>query len=951
MRFFILYIIAAACAAILGIDFGQQFTKAVLLAPGIQFELVLTDEGKRKDLSGLSIRPHPESKEELERVYGSATGSLCTRFPQSCILHLKSILGKSVSDFSVTEYVKLHFVGVSADSDKLESIKIDAGIQDELFTPEEVVAMSFNNLKERAILDVEELSITASKGKKKTILDVAVSIPPFASQQVRRAYLDTLELANFSSVLGLVDEGTAVALNFVSNKKFTNPEELTGEKEYHIIYDMGAGSTKATLFLFTPFKNGTIHLELENVGYDESFGGQLLTNSIYSVIKEKFLEHFKLAHDNDKEVTAKVEARILEAAEKAKLVLSVNAEYQVSLESIYKEKDFKTIITREEFEEINNDLSRRVTQPILDAIKGSKDVDSISEVKSVVLTGGSTRVPFVQKHLFTLLKEDQISKNVNADESCAIGTTMRGFKLKTLFEKAKDIKVFDKAFHNYEYSLNGSDDETVIFPAGSLIGNDTKVTLANVSDSDKLDISLYEDGHLIKSYSFDTLTKLGDKLKCKDKKDLKQVVGTFSLDHNKIFDLSRVGIECVTPEKPKKSTNFIKNLLKKETKEEDEVEEEQEAEEVEDAGESDEPLTDGKGESNGSNSSNSTTKKSKAKAKLQVQPRPVNVSLPKPVYPHVNPLSNTRKERIVKKLSEWNSRDETRLQIDSIKNILEGQCYEFRSFLEDNEEVLEKELTSLTDYTGLVSDVIEWLEFESAGSTIEHFTEKIKEINDKKKELDTVIQISKTDLSMDGLKKIYEEGTQVIMSIQGYLIEFGTEVNEMRTKFEDEGFSFDKENDRIKMQLLGKSGGPDKMMTLDKTLGEYKDQLTKLGDIVDLDIAKYNKLSRDEVWEVYDSISQKIIEMLSDVVKVEESHKERIKLFEQKLVVLQERKAQKEYRDKLREELAKAKKEEKAEKTAEKEVEGGEEEEEEETKYSSVAEEESKPSEAAHDEL
>lgn len=960
MRFFILYIIAVATAAILGIDFGQQFTKAVLLAPGIQFELVLTDEGKRKDLSGLSIRPHPESNDELERVYGSATGSLCTRFPQSCILHLKSILGKSFSDLATTEYAQLHFVGLSSDESRLGSTLIDVGIEDEYFTAEEIVAMSLNNLRERAIDDIEELSLTSSsRGNKKTILDVAVSIPPFASQQVRQSYLDILELANFTSVLGLIDEGTAVALNFLSNKKFTNPEELTGVREYHMIYDMGAGSTKATLFLFIPFKNGTIHLEVENVGYDETFGGQLLTNSIYSLIKEKFLEHFKLSHNNDKEVTPKIEARILEAAEKAKLVLSVNAEYQVSLESIYKEKDFKTTISREAFEEINTDLSRRVTQPILDAIKGVDGVSSIADVKSVVLAGGSTRVPFVQKHLFTLLNEEQISKNVNADESCAIGTTIRGFKLKTHLEKAKDIKVFDKAFHSYEFGLNSNDEQRVIFPRGSLIGNDTKVALANLSDTETLDISLYEDGHLIKSYPIDELSKKGEKLKCKNKKDFKQIVGTFSLDNNKIFDLSKLEIECVTPEKQKKSSNFIKNLLKKDNEEEEDDEEVEEDEPVET-----ETASSAKG--NGSNSSNSTTKKTKPKAKLQIQPRPITISITKPVYSQIKPLSSTKKERISKRLSHWNSRDETRLAIDSVKNILEGQCYEFRSYLEDNEELLEKEITSLSDYTAFVSDVIEWLEFESSGSTLDHFKLKIKEINEKKKELDKIIQISKTDLSIDGLKKIYEEGSQVIMSIQGYLIEFGTEINEMRQKFEDEGFNFDKENDRIKLQLLGKSGGPDKLMSLDKTLGQYKEQLTKLGDIIDLDIAKFNKLTRDEVWEVYDDISLKIFEMLGDVVKVEEAHKDRIALFQQKLKTLQERKAQKEYREKLREEAAKIKKDEKAEKKAgeedtdvyEEEVierVGEEEEEQEEVSGSStvIEEDESKAtaSEAPHDEL
>lgn len=895
MKLFLLFLVAVTSAAILGIDLGQQFTKAVLLAPGILFELVLTDEGKRKDLSGLSIRPHPDAKDELERVYGSATGSLCTRFPQSCALHLKSLLGKSNNDILKIEYTKLHFVKVFGDDTRNDSIKIDVGIDNEDFTVEELVAMSLNNIRQRAIMDLEELSHS-----KMSIIDVAVSIPPFASQGVRQAYLDTLSLANFTSVLGLIDEGTAVALNFVSNKK-KDDVKILDKKEYNLVYDMGAGSTKATLFSTVTFKNGSVHLELENIGYDESFGGQLLTNSIATIIKAKFLTKFSL---EESDITDKVMARILEAAEKAKIVLSVNTDYYVSLESLYKEKDFKATITKDEFEEINIDLAKRITNPIFDAIKNTGV--SIDQLKNVVLSGGSIRVPFVQKGLLSILSEEQISKNVNADESCAVGTTARAFKLKTQFEKAKDIKVIDKVYHNYELTVNGVEEPIVIFPRGSQIGNTTNINLtklqgkASESSSDNVDVGLYEDGKLIKSYEFDNIVKKGEKLKCKNKKDLRQLIGTFSLNNNKIFDLVNVEIACVESEK-KKSGGFMKNFLKKEVEEVEEVEEDDE--EVVADNETSET-------SNSTDSTNSTTTKKAPVKRTPIQPRPIKVSLPKANYTHIKPMSSSTKDRIFRKLSLWNSLDESRFQLDAVKNILEGQCYEFRNFLEDNEELLERETAGLSDYSDFVGDVIEWLEFESDGSSIDHFHGKIKDINTKKKELDGIIKMSKTDLSLDGLTKLYEEGSQIVMSIQGYLIEFGTEISALRQKFEEHEFDFDKENDKLKLQLLNKNGGMDKMLSLDQNLAEYKEELTRLGDIVDLNPKNFNKLSKADIWEVYEVISTKIIEMLSDVALVEQSHKDRIDLFESKLKKLQERKLQKEFREKLREEAKKKKKEE-----------------------------------------
>lgn len=875
MKLFLVYLIAAASAAILGIDLGQQYTKAVLLAPGVNFELVLTDEGKRKDLLGISIRQHPSIAGELERAYGSATGSLCTRFPQSCVLHVKPLLGKSIDDHATLEYVKLHFVRVFGDESRDNAIKFDVGLESDTFSVEEIVAMSLSNIKQRALADIEEQSVTG-----KPIVDVAISVAPFATQATRQAYLDALHLANFTSVLGLVDEGTAVALNFVSSRRADLLDQLAGVREYHMIYDMGAGLTTATLFSYIPFANGSTELELESVGYDESFGGQMLTHSLYTIIKEKFYQAFGLKASQ--EVGAKVEARLLEAAEKAKIVLSVNSDYFVSLESLYHEKDFKTTVSRQEFEDYNSDLLSRITTPILTAINSSPNVAGVQDVKSVVLTGGSTRVPFVKKHLTALLSEDQISKNVNADESCAIGTTARAFKLKTHLEKAKDIKVIDKVYHNYEFMVGSSDaNPTVVFAQGTPISAEAKINLSNATKgaSDSFDIGLYEDGRLIKLYSLDGLDKKAEKLKCKSAKNAKQVFGTFVIDHNKVFGLAKVDIECVAEEPKKKG--FILNLLKKN-------EDEEEEETVEDDN-----------MPNATNATN-TSKKATVIKRTALQPRPLNVPLAKPSFTHVRPMSSTSKERTLKKLAVWNSLDDKRFEADTVRNILEGQCYEFRSFVEDNEELLEREITGLSSYTDFVAEVIEWLEFESDGSSVEQFRAKISEINDKKKELNRIIEMTKADLSLDGLKKLYEEGSKIVMSIQGYLIEFGTEINELRTKFEEQGFDFDKENDRVKLQLLGKAGGVDKMMSLDRALAEYKDELTHLGDIVDLDVTKFDRLGKTEVYGIYETISNKIMEMLSDVTLVEEAHKDRITLFQNKLKKLQDRKAQKELREKLK---------------------------------------------------
>lgn len=857
--------LACATAAILGVDYGQQFTKSVLLAPGISFEIVLTDEGKRKDLSGMSIRP---SGQDIERVFGSRMGSLCTRFPQSCAVGIKLLLGKAIHDPEVSEFLSVHpGVKLIGDDSRNGAIRFDFGLtnQSYQFSVEELFAMNMNEIKSRALSDLDEAHMAQS-----IVEDVAVSVSPFASPSTRQAYLDGLRLANFSNVLGLVDEGTAVALNYVSNRKFS-PEEYNEKPEYHLVYDMGSGSTTATLFTVTPLTNGTIVLELIDAGYDDTFGGELLTKSVYSMILLRFMAAFDLNEDED--LPPKVKARLLEASEKAKIVLTVNTEYQVSIESLYNDKDFKTTITRDNFEEINNDLMERITKPILDTLKNSKV--SASDVQSVILNGGSTRVPFVQHHLSVLLGEDKLSKKVNADESCALGTTHRGLKLKTQLEKARDVKVIERSFRSHEIEVDNVKEEA-IFERGSVVGQTVKKSLGPV-ENDKITISLKEDEFLFKSYEVDGLLKKAERLTCRSK-EIKELVAYFSLDTNKMFELSGLNFECV----PKKSSGGLFNKLMKGSGEAEE--------EVEEA----EPVVEEAEDSTNSTSASNSTKSEIPKTKS----RPVSISLPKPSYPHIKPLSRTTKERAANKLKYLNSRDEEKLHLTKVRNILESLCYEMRSYIDEHEDTLIQELSDeeVANTRQYVADTIEWLDFESDDASLKDVQAKITELEEKKSELSEALEISTTDLSYEGIKKLYESSKDIMMRIQHYMLEFGTEISEIRKKYEEAGFDFDKENDKIKMKNLAK--GDDRMLTFDKVLTEYKEGVTNIGRLAEMEAEEFGKIAKRAVWEDYNNVAKGIVNMMGDVMLLETSHRERVDTLNSKLAKFLLRKKQKEEREK-----------------------------------------------------
>ena len=133
-------------------------------------------------------------------------------------------------------------------------------------------------------------------------------------------------------------------------------------KHYYLIYDVGAGYTTTTLFSFTPKSIGQSVLEIESIGYDEMLGGKALTNSAYSLVLEKFLNQFNL---EESDLTDKIAARLQDTAEKAKIILSANSDFQTTLESVYNEKDFKLSITRQEFEDINAYIMNHIADPVL----------------------------------------------------------------------------------------------------------------------------------------------------------------------------------------------------------------------------------------------------------------------------------------------------------------------------------------------------------------------------------------------------------------------------------------------------------------------------------------------------------------------------------------------------------------------------------------------------------
>jgi hypoxia up-regulated 1 len=236
------------------------------------------------------------------------------------------------------------------------------------------------------------------------VRDVIVTVPPYYSQFERDAVVDAIEISGLRT-LALINDGTAVAVNYAMTRSFPTPE-------YHIIYDAGASSIRATIVSFstsTDAKTGVAgtSIAVAGVGYDRTVGGTELDRRL----REIFIEIFDGKHKKNIREDKRGMAKLWKETQRVKAILSANAEATAMVESLAWDIDFRAKVTRATFEAACEDLKPVYAQPIHDALhnagltivsssipKGSflLILSAQGEISSVILTGGSSRTPMIQ---------------------------------------------------------------------------------------------------------------------------------------------------------------------------------------------------------------------------------------------------------------------------------------------------------------------------------------------------------------------------------------------------------------------------------------------------------------------------------------------------------------------------------------------------------------------------
>ena len=183
-----------------------------------------------------------------------------------------------------------------------------------------------------------------------------------------------------------------------------------GSERNVLIFDLGGGTFDVSILTI---EDGIF--EVKSTAGDTHLGGEDFDNRMVNHFIAEFKRKFKKDIVNNKRAVR----RLRTACERAKRTLSSSTQASIEIDSLYEGADFYTSITRARFEELNADLFRGTLEPVEKSLRDAK-MDK-AQIHDIVLVGGSTRIPKIQKLLQDFFNGRELNKSINPDEAVAYG--------------------------------------------------------------------------------------------------------------------------------------------------------------------------------------------------------------------------------------------------------------------------------------------------------------------------------------------------------------------------------------------------------------------------------------------------------------------------------------------------------------------------------------------------
>ncbi len=383
---------------IIGIDLGTT-NSCVAVMEGGEAKVITNAEGNRTTPSVVGFG------KTGERLLGIVAKNQAIINPEKTVFSIKRFMGRKENEVASEEKLVPYHVVDGPDGDAM----ID--IEGKQYTPQEISAMVLQKMKQ-----------TAEDYLGEKVTQAVITVPAYFNDSQRQATKDAGKISGLE-VLRIINEPTAASLAYGLDKK---------KEEKIAVYDLGGGT-----FDISILEIGEGVFEVRSTNGDTHLGGDDFDQRII----EWMVSEFKKEHGIDLSKDKRTLQRLKEAAEKAKCELSSAQQTEINMPFVTMNDagplHFTKTLTRSKFEQLVEDLVERTRGPVLKALDDAKL--SPGDIDEVILVGGQTRTPAVQKLVQEIFGKEP-HKGVNPDEVVAVGAAIQAG---VLGGDVKDVLLLD----------------------------------------------------------------------------------------------------------------------------------------------------------------------------------------------------------------------------------------------------------------------------------------------------------------------------------------------------------------------------------------------------------------------------------------------------------------------------------------------------------------------------
>lgn len=371
-----------------GIDLGTTYSCVGVMQHG-SVEIISNEHGNRTTPSYVAFNG-------TDRLIGTEAKLQSSTNPENTIYDAKRLIGREYSDETVQRDMKIWPFKVVSKGGKPHISATWKG-EEKTFTPEEISAMILTRMRDTA---------EAYLGEK--VKHAVITVPAYFNDAQRQATKDAGRIAGLD-VMRIINEPTAAAIAYGLDKRDVEEERNI------LVFDLGGGTFDVSLLTL----DGGI-FEVKATAGDTHLGGEDFDNNMV----KHCLQDFKRRHRKDASNSVRARRRLQTACERAKRTLSSSTTAFIELDALFEGIDYTTSLSRAKFEHMNDELFRKTLRPVEKVLRDSGV--SKSEVHEIVLVGGSTRIPKVQKLLSDFFGGKELCRSINPDEAVAYGAAVQG---------------------------------------------------------------------------------------------------------------------------------------------------------------------------------------------------------------------------------------------------------------------------------------------------------------------------------------------------------------------------------------------------------------------------------------------------------------------------------------------------------------------------------------------